>query len=318
MENKVSVMVVTFNSEGTILDTLESIRGQSIGSNNIELIISDDCSSDSTLKVINEWLHFKGREFFRYKLLTKPVNLGVSSNCNAGWKECSCDWIKSIGGDDLLEKQCLENFLDFIKDNSNCSVVFSAMQWFGRINKITPEPFNMPFFSMDSYEQFSYLMFRSFNIAPTSFIKKDALKAIGYADEKFTLIEDLPLWLKFTSAGYKLYFLPKITVKYRVSDSTSKHSKRYVNIIFLEQLIQIDSNFKFNELKSISLKLAKIDTLTLLYGKLLISKLTNNKVNTLSKVLDVFHFISRPFYFYWKLRRYYVNFLYKHRKIGKG
>ena len=46
----VSVTVISYNSSATIIDTLESIVSQSVGANNIELIVSDDCSSDDTLK----------------------------------------------------------------------------------------------------------------------------------------------------------------------------------------------------------------------------------------------------------------------------
>lgn len=307
MNDIISVMVVTFNSENTILDTLDSILKQSIGPGRIDLVISDDCSQDFTFEVTNSWLRMNGKKFYSYKLLTKDKNCGVSANCNSGWKACSGEWIKSIGGDDLLEKDCLQKFLNYVKNDQECSIVFSKMQWFGRINKITPEPFNMPFFDLSAQKQYQYLMFRSFNIAPTSFIKRHILESVGYADEDFRLIEDLPLWLKFTSLGYKLYFLPEVTVKYRVQNSTSKHSTRYINTAFLQELIIIDSAFKLSKLPSIKLKLFKIDTLILLYGKKIITKITRNRVSWLSKFLDIIHFILRPFYFFWKLRRIYVN-----------
>ena len=42
----VTIAVVTYNSSQTILETLESVKEQTY--KNIELIISDDCSSDNT------------------------------------------------------------------------------------------------------------------------------------------------------------------------------------------------------------------------------------------------------------------------------
>ncbi|MGQ7187975.1 hypothetical protein ACUODJ_34625, partial [Escherichia sp. HC-CC] len=72
-------------------------------------------------------------------------------------------------------------------------------------------------------------------------------------------VEDLPLWLKFTSNNYKLYFFSHITVKYRVQNSTSKHASRYINIPFLQQLIEIDSCFKFRDMPTLYYKALKID-----------------------------------------------------------
>ncbi|NBG17901.1 glycosyltransferase family 2 protein, partial [Enterobacter cloacae] len=171
-----------------------------------------------------------------------------------------------------------------------------------------PEPYNLPFFSLTAKEQYYYLMFKSFNIAPTSFISRKALEDIGFADEKFTLIEDLPLWLKFTSKGYKLHFFPDITVYYRVENSTSKHEKRYVNILFLRQLIEINKSLKFRTMPGLYYMLLKLDTLVLLYGKVVISAISKNRVGNISKFLDFIHFALRPIYIMHKIRRSYVNY----------
>ena len=50
----VSVVIITYNSSNTIIETLESIKSQTY--NNIELVISDDNSSDNTLSVCYEWI----------------------------------------------------------------------------------------------------------------------------------------------------------------------------------------------------------------------------------------------------------------------
>jgi glycosyltransferase involved in cell wall biosynthesis len=310
MKDKISVMVVTYNSAGTIESTLNSILEQTYGSENIELVISDDCSKDNTTDIICSWLKSHREDFFRAILIQKDMNTGISQNCNSGWKECTSEWIKSIGGDDLLLPNCIDRNVSFVARHKECKIVFSSMEWFGQISRVTPEPYNLSFFTLPANEQYYYLMFKSFNIAPTSFINKMALEKIGYADSKFTLIEDLPLWLKLTSNGIKLYFFPDVTVRYRVENSTSKHVERYVNLPFLRQLIQIDNSFNFNEMPSLYYKMMKIDTYVLLHGKRLIAFLTNNKVGIISKLLDVIHFILRPIYMFRKINRHLTNYFY--------
>ena len=58
MQNKkylISVIVPVFNSENYIHNTFDSIKNQSIGFENIELIIVDDYSTDSTQELINKY-----------------------------------------------------------------------------------------------------------------------------------------------------------------------------------------------------------------------------------------------------------------------
>ncbi|WP_435945566.1 glycosyltransferase family 2 protein [Dryocola sp. BD586] len=254
MSKIVSVMVLTFNSATTIVETLDSILHQTIGTKNIELIISDDASQDDTAVVIQAWLDINRYKFNHVHFLKHALNQGVSKNCNAGWQACTSEWIKTIGGDDLLEPECLELNLTYVDKNPDCNIVFSKMQWFGRINKVTPEPYNKDFFNLTASEQYNYLKFKSFNIAPASFIRRETLANIGYADERFRTIEDLPLWLRFTKNGNKLHYFPTITVKYRISDSASKHSKRYVNERFLEDLMKIYGELPFRSVQGLGAK----------------------------------------------------------------
>lgn len=48
----VSVVVITYNSSKYIVETLNSVKKQTY--KNIELIITDDCSTDNTVSVIKD------------------------------------------------------------------------------------------------------------------------------------------------------------------------------------------------------------------------------------------------------------------------
>ena len=50
----ISILVISYNSSKFIIDTLESIKKQSY--NNIELIVSDDYSTDNTIELVTNWL----------------------------------------------------------------------------------------------------------------------------------------------------------------------------------------------------------------------------------------------------------------------
>ena len=78
----ISIVVITYNNSNYIEETLESIKSQTY--NNIELIVSDDCSTDKTVEITEEWIDKNRDRFANVKLITTPVNTGISKNCNRG------------------------------------------------------------------------------------------------------------------------------------------------------------------------------------------------------------------------------------------
>jgi glycosyltransferase involved in cell wall biosynthesis len=70
----VSVIVTTYNSSSTIIETLESVINQTYL--NLELLIFDDCSEDNTVEKINDFFLNKNIKvtLFSSKLNAQRVN----------------------------------------------------------------------------------------------------------------------------------------------------------------------------------------------------------------------------------------------------
>ena len=293
-KNIVSVAVLSYNAEATIEETLNSVLNQDHGASNIELIISDDGSTDGSGATIGKWLEKNGDQFHKARAILNELNGGVSRNCNVAWKACSGEWIKTIGADDILLEDCLSAYVDYVAQRSDCDVVFSKMKWFGGIDRVTPEPSQLAFFDLPAAQQHRALRFGSFNFAPTSFIRRSALASVGYADEKFRNIEDLPLWLKLTRRGHKLFFLDKIMVHYRVAHSISKSSSRFVNMPFLLDLIEIHRQQEPLADDSLLDRYLRVERRMGLHSTLLISKLCRNRRSWFSRSLEFVALLLRP------------------------
>jgi len=290
----VSVVVITYNSSKTVISTLESILNQTYGSQNIELIISDDASTDDTVKVIQDWLSLYKNSFYKVLLNTNSINLGVSGNINTGWKIASSQWIKSIAGDDLLDEKCIELNVNYVKENLDCKILFSKIKSFGQANIITPTLQDLKFFTKNSKQQYNWLSFSSFNIAPSSFINTNLLKEVNYADEKYRMIEDLPLWLKITKAGYKLHFLNVITVYYRVDESVSFSNQKFINKDFTRDLAQVHNDHRQGFLKNPFIEWLIMERLIQYKLMLLISNVTNNNKGIITNLSTNLIRILRP------------------------
>ena len=290
----VSVAVISYNAKNTIEATLDGILNQDCGARNIELIVSDDASSDNTVEVAEAWLARNGGAFQKVELIRNKLNGGVSKNCNVAWRACTSEWIKTIGADDILSQDCLSSNLEFIAGHADCNVVFSKMRWFGSLDRVTPEPSQLALFDLPALEQYKALRFGSFNFAPTSFIRKKALESVGYADERFRSIEDLPLWLSLTRHGYRLCFFDRITVHYRVADSITKSSSRFVNLPFLLDLIAIHKQQEPLETDGIADRYLRFERSIGLRSTLLISRICRNRRSVFSRFLEFLALLLRP------------------------
>lgn len=249
MENQplVSVVVITYNSAKYIIDTLESIYNQTY--KNIELIISDDCSTDNTISLCKEWIKQKEKRFTNTQIIIPPHNTGISANCNRGYNAAQGEWIKGIAGDDALEKDCISLYMDFINKNPQISICHSKQHHYNNdfnpssLDKtrdfIPPYGFQTP----NAKQQFLYLCISDLISAPTVFFKKSLYDFVGGFDETIAMCEDYPMWLKITRANYPIYFLNEYTVKYRLH-TKSVFGTESINYLFTRFFKQNNSVYQ--------------------------------------------------------------------------
>lgn len=227
---QVSVVVITYNSSSTVLETLNSVAEQTY--NNIELIITDDCSHDNTVAVCQSWIDSNHKRFERVKLLTTDNNTGTSGNLNRGIKECKGKWIKSIAGDDRLLPNCIIDNVNYITTHPNVDLLFSKVRFFGEMRLIEGRQiFKYHYFELDENEFYIRLLKENFLPAASVFINSRIFDRIGYFDESIPLLEDWPYWMKagFNKCIFK--FMDIETVEYRVQENvslSSTPSKRYL------------------------------------------------------------------------------------------
>ena len=118
MDNLVSIITPTYNSEKFISATIQSVQNQTYS--NWELIIIDDCSIDKTVEIINKAI----KSDARIKLHTLTKNSGTGVARNTGVEASKGRYISFLDSDDLWLPNKLERQLDFMKEN-NLAFTFS-------------------------------------------------------------------------------------------------------------------------------------------------------------------------------------------------
>ena len=103
MNPEVSIIIPAYNCEDYLARALESVFAQTYS--NFEIILIDDASTDSTLKVARS---FKDS---RLRIITNNQNKGVSSVRNCGLRQARGNWIALLDSDDWYAPERLENLL---------------------------------------------------------------------------------------------------------------------------------------------------------------------------------------------------------------
>ena len=105
---KISIITACYNSERTIKQTYESIACQS--HSNWEWLVTDDCSTDSTLNVLND---LSARDN-RLKIFSSPANLGAGAARNVSIENSAGRFLAFIDSDDMWAPTKLTKQLEFM------------------------------------------------------------------------------------------------------------------------------------------------------------------------------------------------------------
>jgi glycosyltransferase involved in cell wall biosynthesis len=121
---KIGILVVAYNAESTIKETISRIPKTFLKSI-YQVLISDDKSIDSTFNVANE---LKDKTDLPIKVVTQPLNLGYGGNQKFGYfwaMENNWDIVVLLHADGQYAPEFIEKIIEPIV-NENCDVVFGS------------------------------------------------------------------------------------------------------------------------------------------------------------------------------------------------
>ena len=111
----VSVCIPTYNGEQYLKQTLDSVLNQTY--KNIEIIITDDLSSDDTENIIKSY-HDE-----RIKYFVNTQRSGLAGNWNESLKKSSGEFIKILCQDDLLMPDAVEKQVNALNSSDASCVI---------------------------------------------------------------------------------------------------------------------------------------------------------------------------------------------------
>ncbi|MEG4392235.1 glycosyltransferase [Microcoleus sp. BROC3] len=116
---KVSICIPTYNGEAFIAETIKSALAQTYP--NIELIVSDDGSTDRTIAIAQS---FQSKTSVDFRIILHR-NYGLSQNWNFCISQAKGQYIKFLFQDDLLAPECIEKMVALAQKYPEIGMVFS-------------------------------------------------------------------------------------------------------------------------------------------------------------------------------------------------
>lgn len=196
MDKKVSVLMGIYNCADTLEEAIASIQKQAY--QNWELILCDDGSKDGTYTVARKLADKDAR----IVLIKNATNLGLNKTLNHCLRVASGDYIARMDGDDLCDATRFEKQVTFLNDHPEFSIVSTPMIYFDETG-----PWGRSYaIKQPSCED--VVTGSPICHAPVM-LRKECMDAVnGYSEDKRTLrVEDVDLWIRLYTAGYRCYNL---------------------------------------------------------------------------------------------------------------
>lgn len=239
----VSVCIPTRNGEKFLEEALLSIEDQSY--RNIEVVISDDCSKDSTLSLCEK---FRDRNKFNVKIYShKPT--GIGANWNNCLKFSNGSYIKFLFQDDILLPGCIEQMVSVLEEKDDIALVACQRnilidgsgenwqkEWIYRYSNLQrnlklPEfEFNVLDRRILGHPEFVKDPFNKIGEPTAVLFRRALLDAIGNFREDLHIILDLEFYYRVLK-NHKIAILNKELVKFRLHNdqASKKEVRRHLN-----------------------------------------------------------------------------------------
>lgn len=127
----VSVLIPLYNHEKSVGEALDSVLESDCG--RIELIVSDDASSDASFERARAWIERHGRHFHRAEAVRQPRNVGITGNLNSLIARARGEYITLLASDDKLTPKAVDAQRGYLESNPDKDFVFA------NVGKIDPD-----------------------------------------------------------------------------------------------------------------------------------------------------------------------------------
>ena len=226
---KISILTISFNSVGTIEETIRSVINQE--SIDLEYITVDGNSTDGTKEIINKYKSDINRSIF-------GRDDGIYDAMNKGLNLVTGDIVGILNSDDLYSSESvLHEVTEIFRERPEIDVVYGDIEFFQDVTSNVRR-------SWVAGER------KSFSKGwhpphPALFVRNEVYKEYGFFKEEFKIAGDFEFMLRiFEKHQLKSYYIPKTLVKMRIGGISTKSP-----IAWITGFREVHRSFMLNEIK---------------------------------------------------------------------
>lgn len=190
-EKLVSVLIPVYNVEKYVEEAIKSIQNQTY--KNLEIIIVDDGSTDSTYYIVQEL----AAEDPRIKLFKNETNSKIVKTLNKAFKNSSGDYIARMDGDDISELDRIEKKVAFLEANSEYDLVGCSVNSINEKGELLGSTSKLKCYDrLDKLKKYSTPVYHIW------VAKREVYESLGGYRE-LSGVEDYDFLLRMNTSGFK-------------------------------------------------------------------------------------------------------------------
>lgn len=231
----VSVVIPCYNHHEFVQEAIQSVIEQDY--KNIEMIIIDDGSSDSSVQAIKNMQLVCEKRFTRFEFRHRS-NKGLSSTLNEALDWCEGQFLAPLASDDIMLSHKISLQIKYMTKEPLCAAVFGGAKILKEDGTLMVE---RP--SLEKKYTFKDIILNKYTLFSASqLMRLDIVRKVGGYDPDISL-EDWYMNLRLTQYGYTLDSIEGLVVGYR------RHANNTSNNIDLlhDERMKILNLYKKNE-----------------------------------------------------------------------
>lgn len=273
---RVDILLATYNGENYLVEQLESILSQTYS--NFRLLISDDCSTDGTRKILEE---YKERDS-RIQLFFQGKNLGVIKNFEYLLKKVESKYYMLSDQDDIWKENKIEKSVEKL-ENSESDLVYTDLEVVDANLNVTYESYwklKGIYKKIKKYNNFEALYLNNFVTGCTLISKGEYIRdVLPLPDTSKFVLHDYWIALIVSQKG-KISYIEEPLIKYRQHKNNKIGSRK-----------QSDSLKSIDEIRELFIKVKKEHFTVFIENE---EKFESEKVRKLSrKALKYYEMLSK-------------------------
>ena len=196
---KVSIVLPSYNGERYIRESIESVIKQTF--TDWELIIVDDCSTDSTLHIAEEYAGWEER----IRVIHKEENQKLPEALNIGFRHAAGEYLTWTSDDNMYLSRALEEMSRYLDEHEEVPMVCTGMLFMNE---------NMQY--VKEFMPYNAVQMRVQDTVGACFMyRREVLAEVGEYSKEFFCVEDYEYWIRILIKYGSIGYIPNIFYLYR-------------------------------------------------------------------------------------------------------